>query len=335
VSIPEPNERQLRNMRDPFPLPPISWLSQLVKPLADRLNLPTLPLHVHEVALSAILYSFIFWPVSPFLSNWLAPKYYSGLSRKKKLNWDAHVVSMVQSCLINAVALWVIWADEERGQMDWEERIWGYTGACAMVQALAAGYFVWDLFVTGLNLDVFGIGTLAHAIAALLVYTLGFRPLVNYYSSIFILWELSTPFLNIHWFMDKVNMTGTRAQLYNGILLLFTFFTSRLLFGTYQSYCVFADFWRAVGASPSPANVDSATMIYVNDTTAVPLWAVLSYLASNLTLNFLNFYWFFKMIHAVRKRFEPQPESVTEAEVDISTVVSSVAAKKPVVRRKA
>jgi hypothetical protein len=58
--------------------------------------------------------------------------------------------------------------------MDWEERVWGYTGAAGMVQALAAGYFVWDLFVTSLNLDVFGLGTLAHAIAALLVYTLGF-----------------------------------------------------------------------------------------------------------------------------------------------------------------
>lgn len=135
--------------------------------------------------------------------------------------------------------------------------------------------------------------------------------------------------------MDKVNMTGTRAQLYNGILLLFTFFTSRLLFGTYQSYCVFADFWRAVGASPSADKIHFTTMIYVNNTTTVPLWAALSYLASNVTLNFLNFHWFFKMIRAVRKRFEPHQESVTEVEVDISTVVSGVATKKPAIRRKA
>lgn len=64
--------------------------------------------------------------------------------------------------------------DQERKSMNAEERIWGYTGAAGMVQALAAGYFVWDLCVTSTNLDVFGLGTLAHAIAALLVYTLGF-----------------------------------------------------------------------------------------------------------------------------------------------------------------
>lgn len=161
-------------MKDPFPFPPVPWLSELAKPLADRFNLPTLSQHVHEIVFAAVLYQVIFWPVSPILSSLFAPEHYAKLSRKKKLNWDAHVVSMVQSCLINAIALWVIWADDERAQMGWEERVWGYTGACAMVQALAAGYFVWDLFITGFNLDVFGIGTLAHAVSALLVYSLGF-----------------------------------------------------------------------------------------------------------------------------------------------------------------
>lgn len=145
--------------------------------------------------------------------------------------------------------------------------------------------------------------------------------------------------------MDKVNMTGTRAQLYNGILLLFTFFTSRLVFGTYQSYLVLSDFWRGVGSSPDLAAVsDLPSMVYTSDSTTVPLWAFLSYFLSNMTLNFLNFYWFFKMVSAVRKRFEPSQgskeakeaeESITEVEVDISTVVSGVAPQKQTTRRKA
>lgn len=161
-------------MKDPFPFAPVPWLSELVKPWTDYFGLVTLPLHIHEVVASALLYFVIFWPVSPLLSNLVAPQHYSKLSRKKRLNWDAHVVSMVQSCLINTLAIWVMFTDKERGEMDWEERMWGYTGACGMIQALAAGYFVWDFIVTSLNLDVFGPGTLAHAIAALLVYALGF-----------------------------------------------------------------------------------------------------------------------------------------------------------------
>ncbi|CCE28339.1 uncharacterized protein CPUR_01814 [Claviceps purpurea 20.1] len=133
--------------------------------------------------------------------------------------------------------------DKERASMTWEERIWGYTGGTSMIQGLAAGYFVWDLVVTSLNLTVFGLGTLAHALAALIVFSFGFRPFVNYYGCIFILWELSTPFLNIHWFMDKLDMTGSQAQLYNGFLLLFTFFSCRLVYGTYQSVQYI---WRAI-----------------------------------------------------------------------------------------
>lgn len=81
---------------------------------------------------------------------------------------------MVQSCLINTLAIWVMFVDTEMSNMEWEERIWGYTGGAGFIQALAAGYFLWDLVVTSINLDVFGLGTLAHAIAALLVYSLGF-----------------------------------------------------------------------------------------------------------------------------------------------------------------
>ncbi|KAG7101559.1 putative TLC domain-containing protein C17A2.02c like [Verticillium longisporum] len=68
-----------------------------------------------------------------------------------------------------------MFVDEERREMDWQARIWGYTGAVGMIQALAAGYFLWDLVVTSLNMDVFGPGTLAHAVSALLVYSFGFE----------------------------------------------------------------------------------------------------------------------------------------------------------------
>lgn len=58
--------------------------------------------------------------------------------------------------------------------MNLEERMWGYTGAAGLVQALATGYFLFDLVVMVRYLDVFGLGMLAHASSCLLTYTLGF-----------------------------------------------------------------------------------------------------------------------------------------------------------------
>jgi hypothetical protein len=161
-------------MKDPFPIPPIPALSNAVQPLADYLGLPTLPVHIHEVLITAAFYEFVRSVVSPVLSRRLFPRQYGVLTKTKKLNWDVHVVSLVQSTTINALALWVMYADQERKQMDWQERLWGYTGGSAMIQALAAGYFVWDLFITAANVNIFGLGMLAHAVSALLVYSFGF-----------------------------------------------------------------------------------------------------------------------------------------------------------------
>ena len=80
----------------------------------------------------------------------------------------------MQSLLINVLAIWVILTDEERKNMDWAGRVWGYTGGGGMIQGFAAGYFLWDLCVSLAHVDVFGWGLLAHAISALVVFSLGF-----------------------------------------------------------------------------------------------------------------------------------------------------------------
>lgn len=161
-------------MQDPFPVQPIPWLQGAVQPVADFLDFQTLPLHIHEVLAGCLLYGFIYYPLAPVLSAVLFPHAYRQLPHRRKVSWHAHCVSLFQSCMINVVALWVMFVDDERKAMGQEERIWGYSGASGMVQGLAAGYFLWDLIVTARNMDVFGMGTLAHAVSALLVYSLGF-----------------------------------------------------------------------------------------------------------------------------------------------------------------
>ena len=234
------------------------------------------------------------------------------------------MVSMVQSLFINTVALWVIFADGERKSMSWRERVWGYSGATGMVQAFSAGYFVWDLLASAMDVDVHGWGALVHAASAVVVSGLGFvsfspsslflvdlggkegkgggvggpgadvkvykkRPFLNYYGLNFVLYELSTPFLDIHWFLDKLGLTGSRAQLINGIALIASFGASRLVWGTYQSVNMYRDVWRALNT---------------HEELPVPPWLALAYLLANTLLSGLNFYWFGRMIVTVRKRFD-------------------------------
>ncbi|KAL5118563.1 hypothetical protein ACEQ8H_003578 [Pleosporales sp. CAS-2024a] len=311
-------------MHDPFPLKPPAALVPYAEKLGAALALPTLPLHFHEVMVAYAIYHVTNTYLSPAFSRAVFPRTYNALSARTRLNWDVHMVSFVQSVLICALALWVMWADVERNEMDSTERVHGYTGASGLIQAFAGGYFLWDLVITVQNVSMFGLGMLFHAISALVVFSLGFRPFVNYYAPTFILYELSSPFLNIHWFCDKLNMTGSRVQFINGIALLCTFFSCRLLWGTYNSFLVFGDVWRAYTAGActlsdpafaKPNKSNSTTLgtdaafkhdvLQFAEGQTVPLWLTAAYLASNLTLNGLNWFWFAKMIETLRKRFDP------------------------------
>ena len=308
-------------MHDPFPIPRPQSLVPYAEKLADYLSLQTLPLHFHEVLFAYVFYDLTNRFVAPAFSRLFFPRIYSSFNARTKLNWDVHIVSFVQSTLICGLALWVSLKDTERAEMDTQERVYGYTGALGLIQAFAGGYFLWDLVITIQNIKIFGIGMLFHAISALCVFSLGFRPFVNFYAPTFILYELSSPFLNIHWFCDKLNMTGSTVQFVNGIFLLFTFFSCRLVWGTYNSIKVFYDVYIAYTAgavslsSPQSGKLNNSTVVgnaaFKNDVLrfadgqSVPLWLAFAYLASNLTLNGLNWFWFGKMIETLRKRFDP------------------------------
>lgn len=163
-------------MLDPFPLPAPTWLSTVAAPAAEALSLPTIPAHLHEILLSALFHHLVCAYLSPFLSRMLFPRSYPSLPAHSRLNWDVHVVSLVQSVAIVIFAFYVMFCDEERAtaSTDWRERVWGYTGALGLLQSLATGYFAWDLVLSAKWVGIFGWGLLAHAVCALCVYLFGF-----------------------------------------------------------------------------------------------------------------------------------------------------------------
>jgi hypothetical protein len=182
------------------------------------------------------------------------------------------------------------------------------------------------------------------------------RPFCNYYGPTFILYELSSPFLNIHWFCDKLNLTGSKIQWYNGIILLATFFSCRLVWGTYQSVPVYQDVWAAIHLNTTTSGYldishapNSAAPLFVprngelclgNEscvraqaevmrftgagTASVPFWLAGLYLISNILLHTLNLFWFGRMIETVTKRFKERPGKEKKAERRPSMVIEVV-----------
>jgi hypothetical protein len=291
-------------MRDPIPCP--SFLQELIAPYASSLHLTTLPFHIHEVLASFVFYTVFEKVISPWLSRKYFPRYYGVFPPRTRVNWDIHITAFAQSLIICSATIWVLLADTERIGATWQDRLYGYSGAGGLVQAMAAGYFMWDLTVCTLNYSVLGPLDLLHAVIAGGVAVLGFRPFALFYGLEFLLFELSSPFVNIHWMCDKVDMTGSAVQWYNGVMLIVVFFSCRLVWGVWVSVHFFGDVWRALREGPilvpGVGKMGEAMMVQ----NYLPLWMAVLFCVGNLGLTGLNFFWFSKMIDAVRKRFKPE-----------------------------
>lgn len=105
-------------------------------------------------------------------------------------------------------------------------------------------------------------------------------------------------------------MTGGKSQLVNGVVLLVTFSGSRLVWGTYQSVKVYQDLAHVLRTSESElgSGIHRSAVMQFSENQALPLWLAYTYLASNTLLMVLNFYWFWRMIETVTKRFRSPKE---------------------------
>ena len=160
-------------MRDPFPAPPKFLSAAADTYLAGPLHLSTLPAHVHEILFAFALYESVRL-ASRALFPRLLPSTFASLPRRTRLNWDLKTVSLAQSLIICTLAIWVLRTDDGIDRTSWEGRIFGYSGATGLVQAMAAGYFVWDIYASVAYFDILGPGSLLHGIAAFAVALIGF-----------------------------------------------------------------------------------------------------------------------------------------------------------------
>lgn len=142
--------------------------------LANRLNLQTLPRHADQVLIAAGAYQGLFTIVSPLLSRYFLGERYNKFDARTQVNWDSRVVSFVQAVFICAKALSVIFTDPSRKTATAQQRLWGYSTPAGEVQAWAAGYFLWDMYVSSRYYDLMGPTNMVHSVCAFFITMIGF-----------------------------------------------------------------------------------------------------------------------------------------------------------------
>ncbi|CAK0787821.1 hypothetical protein CVIRNUC_011043 [Coccomyxa viridis] len=177
------------------------------------------------------------------------------------------------------LAFWVMGTPELSAN-----RLIAKTPASMAMLSISAGYFIYDAAVSIVRYE--GLAYLVHGVIAGVLYTYGaLTGFLSYYGAAFLMWELSTPFVYMRWFLFTLGKTESKAYIINGLLMVGTFFVARNVFGTFMSI----DFWRVSGREL--AHPTSSLLPAV-------LWF---YRLSCISLNSLNAMWFYKMLKGAIK----------------------------------
>lgn len=156
-------------------------------------------------------------------------------------------------------------------------------GICIFLSPYVRLFFAW---VPADSVQYEGPAFIAHGLVSFIAFVLIYSPIFMYDGLGFLFWEASSPFLNIHWFMDKLGMTGSIWQLINAAFLLGTYVVIRLILGVYNSVSWFN------------------MTLFTPHTPPIPLGIKFFFCTGNVVLNSLNFIWFRAMVRAVTKRFQ-------------------------------
>ncbi|EGG05256.1 uncharacterized protein MELLADRAFT_88188 [Melampsora larici-populina 98AG31] len=264
-------------------------IETLINNLSKTLQLDNLPYHL-PIILSSTLTCFVLQSIShQILSPKCFPKHYPNLSSFTKFNWDTHFVAWVHSFFATFIGCWFL-LNYDRFQELHDDKLFGYNPFAVNLLSISTGYFLWDIAVSTLMvIKGNGIGFFLHAASCFIAFLYTIKPFGGYYGFVFLLWESSTIFLNPHWFFDKIGMTGSKAQMYNGIALLITFFLSRLVLGNYVSYEIFV-------STSQPGVSERVGRKTLN-----------TILSLDVLLSVLNVYWFYQMISSIKKRMKSKP----------------------------
>jgi hypothetical protein len=172
----------------------------------------------------------------------------------------------------------------------WENRAFYIDNYSVSLSYVSCGYFLYDILMILFTWqhENFNVKRtfLIHGVSCLLI---NLFPLIykfgHFYNAVFIMWELSTPFLNMRWFLKDLY---NKDNIIIDLLFVFTFFTSRIVWGTFFSCLLLSDIYN-----------DKWMMIQSNR-------SVFPYIGAScaiIMMNYLNYYWFLLIFRKYFSKF--------------------------------
>jgi hypothetical protein len=235
---------------------------------------PTAWAHLPVIGSALALWSAVFF-LTPFATRLVgAGKVYDALPRSRQVEWCAQVMSMAHALFaIHGSIMSLSSFPASFNPLNHN------TSVALFYLSISTGYFLFDLALSLRYFNIFGVGFLIHALLCTMGYV--FAVLYNFMpwsAAGFLLFELSTPFVNLRGFLLSAGMKDHQLYTLNAIATLLSFITARIIFGIpFIAYNIHA--------------------LYMDPNNVTPLVCKYFFYMCGPSMATLNSYWAQLMIH--------------------------------------
>ncbi|TYJ13404.1 hypothetical protein E1A91_A10G050100v1 [Gossypium mustelinum] len=197
--------------------------------------------------LGGILACKVAYDLTQLISNFYS-KTYPGLTKIQRVEWNNRGISTVHAIFISALSLYLVFwsnlfSDELAGLLVFRSSPLSTFGL-----GVSVGYFVSDLaMILWLYPSLGGIEyVIHHSLSGIAVAYSMFTGEAQLYTYMVLISEVTTPEINIRWYLDTAGMKRSTAYLINGIVIFLTWLVARVLLFGYMFCHVYLHYTQVV-----------------------------------------------------------------------------------------
>ncbi|KAJ4702574.1 transmembrane protein 56-B-like [Melia azedarach] len=176
-------------------------------------------------------------------------KAYNGLTKIQRLEWNNRGMSTIHAIFITAMSLYfVFWSDLFSDQWPTGLLTFRSNWISNFGLGVSVGYFLADLgMIFWLYPSLGGIEyVIHHSLSGIAVAYSMFSGEGQLYTFMVLISEVTTPEINMRWYLDMAGMKRSTAYLVNGVIIFFAWLIARILLLIYMFYHVYLHYDQVI-----------------------------------------------------------------------------------------
>ncbi|XP_057812131.1 uncharacterized protein LOC131026309 [Salvia miltiorrhiza] len=167
---------------------------------------------------------------------------YNALTKIQRMEWNNRGISTLHAVFISIMSLYfVFWSELFSDQNHSGLVTFRNSSISTFALGLSVGYFLSDLGMICWRYPSLGGPeyVLHHSISAIAVAYAMYMGEGQLYTFMVLISEITTPWINIRWYLDVSGLKRSTAYLINGVVIFFSWLVARILLFGYMFYHVY------------------------------------------------------------------------------------------------